>query len=167
MEEIFRKYRKSIMRFYRRQTGEKLPEVLDIFQIKDLVGRWLFWLYFDEGFRQNGIEDRIDGTASGTACEIKCNTHGFNEYRQIVIDKSKIDVMPDDGRIVFIYPDTLNGELSKRQFLVSDIKIHGELSTHGGKKDNVGLEPSNKPVYYVGHEYAEAEATWKREDRKS
>lgn len=163
---MFNEHRRRISDFYEEQTGEELNEP-DVFEKKDLVGRWLFWYYFDRGFRQNGIRDRIDGTASGSSCEIKVNTYGFNEKDKIIIDKSKIDVMPDDGRIVFIYPDYDNGELSKRQFLVKDIKRYGELSTRGGKVDNNACKDSDKPVYYVGHQFAEAEAIWRKKDRKS
>ncbi len=154
--ELFNDHKRKIEKFYEEQTGEELNEP-NVYEKKDLAGRWLMWYYFDRGFLQNSIEDRIDGTASGAPCEIKVNTYGFNEKDKIIIDKSKIDVMPDDGRIVFIYPDYDNRILSKRQYLVGDIKKYGVLSTSGGKVDNNKCEDSNKPVYYVGHKYAEAE----------
>lgn len=163
IEKIFRDYKDRILSFYERQTDEELSET-NIFQEKDLVGRWLFWVYFDRGFVQNSIYDRVDGTASGAPCEIKCNTYGFNQLGQVIIDKSKVDIMPDNGRIVFLYPES--GRLSKRQFLVKDIKKYGRLSNSGGKVDNNTCRESDKPVYYVGHEYAEDEYTWKRTDRK-
>lgn len=165
-EDFYESFKKQIRKFYREQTGEELNEP-NIYQKKDLVGRWLFWLYFDPEFKQNGIYDRIDGIASGTACEIKTNTYGFNELSKIIIDKSKVDSMPADGRVVFLYIDFDEGQLSKRQFTVKDIKKYGELSHKGGKVDNVSLKDSDKPVYYVGHEHAEAEATWKKGGRKS
>lgn len=165
IEDFYKSYKKRIKRFYREQTGCELYKP-DIFQIKDIAGRFLFWWYFDRDFQQNDIRDGVDGVASGTACEIKTNTYGFNELSQIVIDKSKVDKIPDGGRVVFIYPDWKNGVVSKRQFLVKDIKKYGELSRKGGKKDNITLEDSDKLVYRVGHEYAEAEDTWIKGDRK-
>lgn len=166
VEEIYTKYRKSIERFYYRQTGFALGEA-DIYQKKDMVGRWLFYIYFDRGFRQNGISDETDGFASGDTCEIKCNTYGFNELTQVIIDKRKVDTVGDGGRIVFIYPDFDNKTIATRQFLVKDIKKHGRLSFKGGRKNNVELEESDKPVYFVEHRWAEAEHIWKKEGRKS
>lgn len=165
MKDLYKSYKNRIKRFYREQTGRELINP-DIFQRKDMVGRWLFWFYFDRDFQQNDIKDRVDGRASGAPCEIKTNTYGFNELSQVVIDKSKVDAIPEDGRVVFIYPDYDNGVLSKRQFTVKDIKKYGELSHKGGKKDNITLEDSDKLVYYVGHEYAEAEDTWIKGDRR-
>ena len=166
VEELFQEYRGRLERFYERQTGRELTNP-DIFDKKDIIGRWLFWLYFDRGFQQNGIEDYVDGVASGTNCEIKCNTYGFNEKSKVVIDKKKVDNVGDCGRIVFIYPDFANRTISKRQFLVKDIKKYGRLSAKGGKVDNVSCEDSDKLVYFVGHEYAEAEWTWTKKGRKS
>ena len=161
---IYKNHKNKILDYYEEETGEEFIKEPSIYEKKDLTGRWLFKQYFDGKFKQGYLEDRVDGAASGAPCEIKCNTYGFNELDQVIIDKSKVDIMPDDGRIVFLYPE--EDGISKRQFVIKDIKKYGRLSNSGGKVDNNTCRESDKPVYYVGHEYAEDECTWKKGEGK-
>ena len=163
----FDKHEDRIREIYTKQTGKVLPMYLESYEKKDLFDRFIFWRLFDKRFRQAGIKDRIDGFASGAPVELKYNTYGVDEKECFIIDKSKIDFMTDESRIVVLYFDFENETIYARQFLVKDIKKYGRLSTKGGKKDNVAFEESGKPEFFIGHRYAEDVHIWKKNEKKS
>ena len=171
--KFFSRLRFEITRFYREQTGRTLPKILNSFQIKDLFDRWFFYWFFDRGFVQSiDLKDPVDGTASGSPCELKYNTYGFNEKDEIIIDYDKIHgnplkgikPMPDDARIVFLY---FKPNFGKRQFLVKDIKKYGRIAYKGGKCNNENCEEKGKPVYYVPHSAAEDEYLYGERTRRN
>lgn len=163
----FDKHEDRIREIYKKQTGKVLPMYLESYEKKDLFDRFIFWRLFDKQFRQSGIKDRIDGFASGAPVELKYNTYGVDEKECFIIDKSKIDFMTDESRIVVLYFDFENEIIYARQFLVKDIKKYGRLSTKGGKKDNVAFEESGKPEYFIAHQYAEDVHVWRKSEKKS
>lgn len=162
----FDKHEDRIRRFYTEQTGYVLPTFLTNMEKKDMFDRFIFWRLFDKHFRQRAIQDRIDGTASGACVELKYNTYGVDEKTCIIIDKSKIDVMKDEDRVVILYFDFENEIIYARQFLVKDIKKY-EPKQKGGKANNEDCEESNKWEYFVPHTEAEDLHIWRKSEKKS
>ena len=149
------------------ETQEDIEQTIHAFNL-ETYGRYTF-SFKDPAYKQSKFNSRNDGTASGKTIELKLCFYPFEDkiFKYNLIDVSKINELPDDGYVIYIYVDVKNKQVLFRIYVVADIKKYGVIKYKGGQTSNYTKKGSKKPEYWIEHKYCERVEKWKKNEKKS
>lgn len=149
-------------------TEEDRVKAEEAFKL-DVVGRYIHTYCFEETFEQYGFTSQFDGIASGNTAEIKLCFYPFEDefFCQNIIDCDKVDDMPDNGHVIYIYPNFKHGVHKERVYSAETIKKEGKRKNYGGQTDNHTKKRSKKPEYWIKHTEEKFTRTWRKNEKKS